>query len=412
MSDVRLTFFIATLVLAAALGLVLGSVFYALRRRRHKPADSDTQVGFMVATFHELVAKLKEKERELHALRKKAEVRAGTVESYSENILQSVPSGVISMDEQWKIVKANSAAARILGRDESALEGKDFREVFPDERMQRPDRRGESMCVAPSGKRLWLGYSLSPLLDAEGNPLGQLFVFTDLTGLKALEGQAKLRDRLSSLGEMSAGIAHELKNSMGVIAGYMKLLERKSDASTKETVAAVSSEVGVMDRIITDFQGYTSSRELNVSDVNLRELVEAAAHGVTSERGEAEVEVDVPGGLSLEGDDVLLRQAFANLIQNAAEAMGDGGKVVVRAETSGEKVTVSVTDTGHGVGDDILEKILLPFFTTKEKGTGLGLAIVQRIVVDHAGDLDIKSGEGGTTVSITLPLKHGTQAQP
>jgi len=409
MPDVRVTFFIATIVAAAALGMVIGSVFYFIaKRRKEKTADGDTQMGFVVSTFHELVAKLKEKERELQVLREQAEVRAGTVESYNENILQSVPSGVISMDESWHIVKANAAAERILGLDAGALEGKDFREIFPDERMQRPDRRGESKHVTVSGKRLWLGYSLSPLLDDEGNPLGQLFVFTDLTGLKALEGQAELRKRLSSLGEMSAGIAHELKNSMGVIAGYMKLLEKKTDDSMRDTVEAVSSEVSVMDRIITDFQGYTRSRDLNVSEVNLRELAEAAAHGATSEDSGVEIEVDVPEDLSIEADDVLLRQAISNLIRNAAEATGEGGKVAVKAEPAGDTVKLSVSDTGHGIGDDILEKIFLPFFTTKEKGTGLGLAIVQRTVVDHSGDLDIKSGEGGTTITITLPVKQNS----
>jgi PAS domain S-box-containing protein len=393
--------------MAAALGLMLGAIFYvAIRRRRKSPVEDTSEMGFVVSTFHELVAKLKDKEKELQSLRHQAEERAGTVETYNENILQSVPSGVISMDESWKIVTANPAAESILGLEPGAAQGRDFREIFPDEKMHRPDRRGESQYIASSGRRLWLGYSLSPLYDAAGASIGQLFVFTDLTGFKALEGQAELRKRLSSLGEMSAGIAHELKNSMGVIAGYMKLLEKKADDSIKITVDAVSSEVEVMDRIITDFQGFTRSRELNVTEIKLRELIDAAAHSVTAQREEIEIEVDIPPEFLVEGDDVLLRQAFANLIQNAAEAMGDGGKVLIKFETSDDKVTVSVSDTGHGVSEDVHEKIFLPFFTTKEKGTGLGLAIAQRTVVDHSGDIEIESSDGSTTVRVTLPIKH------
>lgn len=408
--DVKLTFFIATLVMAAALGLVLGSIFYvAVRRRRKTPAEDTSEVGFVVSTFHELVAKLKEKEKELQSLREQAEERAGTVETYNENILQSVPSGVISMDESWKVVKANSAAERILGLEPGAVQGRDFREIFPDEKMHRPDRRGESQYIASSGRRLWLGFSLSPLYDAAGASIGQLFVFTDLTGFKALEEQAELRHRLSSLGEMSAGIAHELKNSMGVVTGYMKLLEKKADISIRPTVDAVTSEVEVMDRIITDFQGFTRSRELNIAEIKLHELIDAAAHSVTAQREDVRIEVNIPPELSVEGDDVLLRQAFANLIQNAAEAMGEGGKVLIGSETSGDRVTVTVSDTGHGVGEDIHEKIFLPFFTTKEKGTGLGLAIAHRTVVDHSGDIEINSGESGTTVRVTLPLKHKSE---
>jgi PAS domain S-box-containing protein len=397
------------MVLAAALGIVLGAVFFvAMRKRKKSPIEERTsEVGFVVDTFHGLVAKLKDKEKELQALRTKAEERAGAIESYNEDILQSVPSGVISMDESWKIVKANAAAGRILGLKADELQDRDFKEVFPDEKMQSHDKRGESQYVTSSGKRLWLGYSLSPLLDAGGRDIGQLFVFTDLTGLKALEGQAELRQRLSSLGEMSAGIAHELKNSMGVIAGYMKLLSRNADPALMETVETVSSEVKVMDRIITDFQGFTRSWELDLSDVKVRDMIETAAQGATAKSGDIEVSADIPGELTIQGDEVLLRQAFANLIRNAAEAMGDGGRVTVSAEASGDNVTVSVSDTGHGIGEDIREKIFLPFFTTKEKGTGLGLAIVHRTVIDHSGDIELQSDDKGTTVRITLPVRQG-----
>jgi PAS domain S-box-containing protein len=407
--DVKLTLFLATVVLAAALGIVMGAVFFVAMRKRKKSAieERTSEVGFVVDTFHGVVAKLKDKEKELQALRTKAEERAGAIESYNEDILQSVPSGVISMDESWKIVKANAAAGRILGLKADELQDRDFKEVFPDEKMQSHDKRGESQYVTSSGKRLWLGYSLSPLLDAGGRDIGQLFVFTDLTGLKALEGQAELRQRLSSLGEMSAGIAHELKNSMGVIAGYMKLLSRNADPALMETVETVSSEVKVMDRIITDFQGFTRSWELDLSDVKVRDMIETAAQGATAKSGDIEVSADIPGELTIQGDEVLLRQAFANLIRNAAEAMGDGGRVTVSAEASGDNVTVSVSDTGHGIGEDIREKIFLPFFTTKEKGTGLGLAIVHRTVIDHSGDIELQSDDKGTTVRITLPVRQG-----
>jgi signal transduction histidine kinase len=305
------------------------------------------------------------------------------------------------------VVKANAAAGRILGLEPGGLRGTDFRELFPDERMRRPDKRGEAQYVTASGKRLWLGYSLSPLVDSGGAEIGRLFVFTDLTGLKALEEQAELRNRLSSLGEMSAGIAHELRNSMGVIGGYMRLLTRQADPSLKETVEAVNSEVGVMDRTITDFQAFSRSRELNLSEVRLRPLAESASQGVLARRPDIEVVLDVPGELSLEGDEVLLRQSLANLIQNAADAMPEGGRVTVSAEASEGGVTVSVLDAGHGIDDEMREKIFLPFFTTKEKGTGLGLAIAHRTVIDHSGDMAVESLEGGgTAFRVTLPLRQ------
>ncbi len=409
MPDVKLTLIIATLVLAAALGLVVGAMFYvSVKRRRSLPKKDETsQVGFVVDTFHQLVAALKQKEKELQDLRARAEERAGDIESYNENILQSVPSGVISTDKGWKVVKANAAAGRILGLEPEDIRDMDFRDLFPDARMQRPDKRGEAQYVTASGKRLWLGYSLSPLVDSGGSEIGRLFVFTDLTGLKALEDQAELRNRLSSLGEMSAGIAHELKNSMGVIAGYMRLLSRQADSSLMGTVEAVNAEVGIMDRIITDFQAFTRSRELNLSEVGLRPLAESASQGVSAQRPDVEVVLDIPEELALEGDEILLRQSLANLIQNAADSMPEGGTVTVSAGASEDKITISVSDTGHGIDDEMLEKVFLPFFTTKEKGTGLGLAIAHRTVIDHSGDITVESREGGgTAVRVTLPVRQ------
>ncbi len=403
MSGAKLTLFLATLVLAAVVGIMLGGMFYFIvKRRKRAPVEETSKMGFVVDTFHQLVATLKEKEKELQALRARAEERAGTIETYNENILQSVPSGVISMDSLWKVVKANAAAGRILGLSTEDMKSRDFREIFPTEKMRLPDRRGEAQHTTSSGKRLWLGYSLSPLLDSGGAAIGQLFVFTDLTSLKALEDQAELRHRLSSLGEMSAGIAHELKNSMAVISGYTRLLSRQAETSLKETVDSINSEVSVMDRIITDFQGFTRPRELNLSDVSLRPLVEAASQGVLAGRPEVRFSLDVPADLSVEGDEVLLRQALANLIQNAADAMPEGGSLWVAARESDGTVTVTVSDTGHGIGEDVREKIFLPFYTTKEKGTGLGLAIVHRTVVEHSGEIAIESGDGGTTVRIKL----------
>ena len=199
-----------------------------------------SKVGFVVDTFHELVSQLKEKERELEVLRNKAEDRAMAIEGYNENILQSVPSGVISFDEEMRITKINRAAEKILEIKGETIVGQNHRDV-----LNKPitdflnDRkiieRGEISYITSSGKRIWLGLTLSPLKDKEGAKIGQILIFTDLTHLKAIESQMELRDRLSSLGEISAGIAHELRNPMAVIAGYTKLMSKKVDSSLKPT---------------------------------------------------------------------------------------------------------------------------------------------------------------------------------
>ncbi len=385
--------------------------FYSGKKKLER--EDVSQVGFVVDTFHELVSKLKEKEKELEVLRQKAEDKASAIEGYNENILQSVPSGVMSFDENMRITKVNLAAEKILeikgemivGRHHSEVLSKPIIDLLSDGKVVE---RGQISYTTPSGKRIWLGLTLSPLRDEENRAIGQILIFTDLTHLKAIESQMELRSRLSSLGEISAGIAHELRNPMGVIAGYTKLLSKKVDNSLKSTVDAISKEIIAMDRIIYDFLSFAKPAELNISDIELKSIIENCVATVIGERANITLNIDVKGLPNIKGDEVLLRQAFTNLIQNAVEAMHQGGKLAIEASTStgtkGNFLDVSISDTGHGIAEDMMNKIFLPFFTTKEKGTGLGLAIVHKIVISHGGGIFVESGDKGTTFRIRLPL--------
>jgi len=406
------------IIFSVAIFVLLGMVLYgliAIVRRMKKSGDenSPSQVGFVVDTFHDLVAQLKEKETELESLKKRAEERADIMEDYNENILQSVHSGVVSMDASWRVVKANSPALSILGLQADELTGKDGREIFSEIIRETEGEdgttiwsgRGELRYKAPSGRKLWLGYSLSPLRNALGAEIGRLLVFTDLTELKALEEQSALRKRLSSLGEMAAGIAHELRNPMGVISGYTRILSRKVDPSAVGTVEAIAAEVGVMDKIISDFLSFARPRELELIDINLRALVascvEKAAPVGTDNKAAIEVRID--SGITIKADEVMLRQVFTNLIQNAMEATPPEGKVSLAASIEGDNVTVLVSDTGHGIEKSVADRIFNPFFTTKGNGTGLGLALVHRIITSHMGTITLKTDESGTVFRISLP---------
>ena len=385
--------------------------FYSDKKKLER--EDVSQVGFVVDTFHELVSKLKEKEKELEVLRQKAEDKASAIEGYNENILQSVPSGVMSFDEKMRITKVNIAAEKILeikgemivGRHHSEVLSKPITDLLTDGKVVE---RGQISYTTHSGKRIWLGLTLSPLRDEENRTIGQILIFTDLTHLKAIESQMELRSRLSSLGEISAGIAHELRNPMGVIAGYTKLLSKKVDNSLKSTVDAISKEIIAMDRIIYDFLSFAKPAELNISDIEFKSIIENCVATVISGRANISLNLDINGLPIIKGDGVLLRQAFTNLIQNAFEAMPQGGKLAIKASTSigttGDFLDVSISDTGHGIAEDMVNKIFLPFFTTKEKGTGLGLAIVHKIVISHGGGIFVESGDKGTTFRIRLPL--------
>ncbi len=400
-----LTLFLAVLLLAI---VITAKIVLALGRRKSlEQARPKTEVGFVVDTFHDLVSKLKEKERELETLREEAEKKASSIESYNEDILQSVPSGVVSLDRELKVTKMNHAAEHILDLREADCIGRRHDEIFGEPLTgilagQRTVDRAEVGYVAAGGKRIWLGLNLSPLKDSTGNIIGQIFVFTDLTELKAFQSQMELRKRLSTLGEMSAGIAHELRNPLAVISGYSKILSRKVDPSLLPTVEAVSKEVAVMDRIISDFLSFARQADLVVTKVDLRELISACASAMEGYGRHVRIIERTEELPVARGDEVLLRQALSNLLQNAIDSMPEGGEVTVSGAV-GEDISISVSDRGHGVPEDIREKIFLPFFTTKERGTGLGLSIVHKIVVSHGGTVEVESGERGSVFTIHLP---------
>jgi signal transduction histidine kinase len=162
-----------------------------------------------------------------------------------------------------------------------------------------------------------------------------------------------------------------------------------------------------MDRIISDFLSFAKPAELTLSAINIKAIIDQCVASVTGERNDITAEVAVDGSFSVKGDEIFLRQAFINLLQNAAEAMPRGGSLTVKSSPFGAMeafLDISISDTGHGISEDVKNKIFLPFFTTKEKGTGLGLAIVHKIIVSHGGNISVESSEKGTTFTVRLPL--------
>jgi PAS domain S-box-containing protein len=406
----ELTFITAVILLVLLVLFYLFKTILDIQRKKMEAKSREvTQVGFVVDTFHDLVSKLKEKERELEDLRRLAEERAWSVELYNEDILQSVPSGVVGFDQESRITKMNVSAENILELKESDLLMKKYHEVFHSpiteliERRQTVERAEISYSTG-SGKRVWLGLTMSPLKDSKNNTIGQLLVFTDLTELKAFQSQQELRERLSTLGEMSAGIAHEMRNPLAVISGYTKLLWKKADDSMKPAVESIEKEVAVMDRIITDFLSFAKPTDLISAEVDLKDLLKGCLNSLEDISGRINISVDIDMLPHIRADEVLLRQAFTNLLQNAIESMPERGELKISGFEDSH-VCICIYDTGHGIPEGIRDKIFLPFYTTKERGTGLGLAIVHKIIVSHGGDIKVETSDKGTTFLIRFPKK-------
>jgi PAS domain S-box-containing protein len=401
---------------AALVLIVLFLIFvrmYLVRRQNVSETGTgskeSSEVGFVVHTFHDVVAKLKEKEKELEKLKAFAEEKAGRMEAYNENILQSVPSGVISIDNSISIKSANQAAGRILGTDAGTMIGKKFDDVFrePLTMLLNEDKivsRAEYQYVTDDKRHIWLGITTSQLRNSSGEKIGLIFVFTDLTDIKGLQAQVELKQRLSQLGEMSAGISHELRNSMSVISGYAKLLSKKVEAANRGTVESIQSEISHMDRIISELLAFAKPSVLNVEPVIINDLIKETIDTVITDNNSIKVTFTAARPVTVNADTVLLRQALSNVIANAVDAMTSGGCLDIHVVSTFGKAEVNIKDTGHGFPEELKDKIFLPFFTTKEEGIGFGLALVQKIVVSHGGIIEVQSREGeGTSFVITLP---------
>ena len=452
-------------VAGAVMIVVLGFYFIRIVIGRHRPGakteGSAGETAAVIATFHGLVRRLKEKELDLEQLRTRAEERAADIESYNENILQSVTSGVITFNSEHVITTFNHAAERILGLSPADVIGKTCEAVFgaqssivplldqaltrqvtitrQEMELTRPGHGRSGPVSSRPGvdpQRIWVGGSTSLLRDRQQALIGTTFVFTDLTEIKSLQEQVELKRRLTALGEMSAGIAHEFRNYMGSVMGFAKLLSKKLPPSAagldtgQEMIASIMRELSEMNKLIEQLLSFGRQGELRLQPVALEPLIRrlldpwtAPAAGV-----KPRLEISIPSDLpDIRMDEVLMRQAIGNLLQNAMDAMSQGGTLQIQATLPGRddstcpgiiaagvgtgagghpgELLLEIRDTGAGIPRDKLDKIFLPFFTTKEKGTGMGLALVHKIVLSHGGRVEVDSQEGrGTTFRIFLPL--------
>jgi signal transduction histidine kinase len=205
---------------------------------------------------------------------------------------------------------------------------------------------------------------------------------------------------------MSAGIAHEFKNSLATISGYAQMLlqDAERDPQSAEFAAKIASETGSLSRIVTEFLNFAKPQGLAREEVELRPMIEDCAE-------EARVRLTFgafPASATVKGDPVALRQAFSNLLRNSAEAMnaGEEARLEVAATADSKNLRITLRDNGCGIPPELMSRIFIPFFTTKPAGTGLGLALVHRIVTEHGGTVSVASeGDGkGTTFTLAFPL--------
>lgn len=388
-----------------------------------KPRDEGQ---FVLETFQTIVAQLQSQQKELEALSARDRARAATAEKFSERIVASVPSGLVAFDAKGCATVVN-APARALIEANGSTDGRSVRELLvgvPElaEMVERclltgeVYRREEVMATGSNGQVRRLGATVAPIDPAsemEG-ARGALCLLTDLTEVLQLREQVALKKNLESLGEMSAGLAHEFKNALATLHGYAQLMQSlKLDENGEAASGALLQEVRHLSEMVTAFLNFARPQPLELADVSLQELIEDCTEELRTLFEERRVELEIEGDFeSVRADERMLRQALLNLIRNAAEAISDES-VVRRVHLRGLKqrdatgrdwAVLEIEDTGGGIQPNDLQRIFIPFFTTKTTGHGVGLALAHRVITDHGGTLTAaNSGSGGAIFIVKLP---------
>ncbi|MEP6742078.1 MAG: ATP-binding protein [bacterium] len=440
------------LLLAAFVAILLGSllcVLFLLRRllRPYRqlvgeaekaslsapPRRSQDEAEFVLETFQSVVAQLQKQREVLEELRTEASKRADSAEQFSERIVASVPSGLIAFDGNGRSIVINGPGRALLEVDGGALgqPASTLLQRIPQlaEMVQQCLQFGtlyrrEEIEVA-TGERLpqRLGATVAPIDISPQEKRGALCLLTDITEVTRLREQVTLKNNLESLGEMSAGLAHEFKNAIAALQAYVQLLQNLELDDRGKTVAeSLLGEVRNLSEMVTSFLNFARPQPLQVDEVNVEKLIAECAAELRSLFEERRVELVITGtaGVSpaprdivIRADERMLRQALLNLGRNAAEAIAESQtdrRVLVSSSTERDKAgkewaVVEIKDTGGGIAPADLQRIFIPFFTTKASGHGIGLALAHRVISQHGGTLTAaNSRNGGAEFILRLPI--------
>lgn len=353
----------------------------------------------------------------LLARRLAVQIQAGRQELHDlgelyQRIVDNVSSGLLTVDTRGEITSFNAEAERITGYFSSEVIGLPVSRLFPTLPVDGDRTRLQVRLRGSKGPDAHLGMSISALRDSRGEEVGAILVFQDLTQIVEMEEQLRRSERLGAVGQLAAGMAHEIRNPLASLSGAVELLlaDLPSDGpSAGRLTQIVRRETERLDRLVSDFLSYARPGEGRIERVPLGELMDEICQLLAAgEHAEIQLVVEIPDGLCATGDPDQLREVFWNLVLNAVQSEPRDGRVLVRgAEVdteSGTAVRIEVIDRGGGIDPEILERVFEPFFTTRPKGTGLGLATVHRVVEAHGGELSVSSPPGeGTTVRVLLP---------
>ena len=357
--------------------------------------------GYLSSRLEKTTQKLDEKDTNLRDL-----------EFFNKEVIESLPSGLFTMDLSGRILIFNRAAEKITGVKKETVIGHRINEALPSFPSSFVSGRREEI-IKSDGVQKVIGLQITPLRDIIGTETGFIGIFQDITGVKKFEAEMKLKEKWAALGELSSNIAHEIRNPLASLKGSIEILKENTiPQNQKQRLMEIAlKEMERLNRIVTDFLTYSRPTTSEVKRCELHnildETMELLKH-VEQNRGNISISKKYAGRLEADVDPQKIRQVFWNLGLNAVEAMPEGGELVISTGSTNTTVEIAFQDSGIGIEEHNVERIFYPFFTTKENGTGLGLAIAYRIIEEHAGTLSVKSNPGfGTTFEVILPKTNG-----
>ena len=341
------------------------------------------------------------------------------LEMFHKNVIDNIPSGILTTDLEGTVTLNNNSACLILGKGPGEFVGRPLMEVLgcideDEENEGLGEARPEVRFVRPDGSEIFLGFSSSQMKDPDGDIIGRVVIFQDLSHVKRMEERVRVTDRLAGMGEMAAELAHEIRNPLASIAGSSQLLRESGDVPGDGTtlLEIIERESKRLNSLIVEFLSYSKTAICTVTRVRLTSLLQEVVEAVRSGEGREKsllIEDQTMKELEVDGDAEQLKQVVWNILLNAVQATPPGGRIIVDAFEQLRHGTLyavlSIIDSGSGIDPQDLPKIFTPFFTTRDEGTGFGLSISQRIVHQHKGFIEARSHVGqGSVFSVFIPI--------
>ncbi len=418
---------IASIIMAIIYLFLSRSIFSPFRRIKNKAkqAGRELEISFddadaIVAEYSSVISELREKERQLLKLNAEITHKADSLEQFNDYLLASINSGIITVDNEGIIKTLNNSAQTILNINDESVIGRTCSEIFTNDNSlstiitesilnKENQNYRELEFVSNDNRKLLLGIATSNITDSKKESIGVAVLMNDLSEITQLRKELENRQKLATLGEMTGGLAHQLRNSMGAMSGYLTLLKRRSEKKGFEddSIEALINESREAQDLVERFLHFSKPLQLNCETLIINDLIRDVVESMQV-RGNCEkitFEVSNQPLVSVDLDGLLFKQALTNIIDNSINSYESGqGTVNIFLESANNEISIKIQDFGCGIKPDNLEKIFTPFYSSRPSGCGLGLPLAGKIINMHSGRVMVESELGkGTIFCIILP---------